>query len=493
MASSESTSQADAFRSIIQQDPGLPRDNPTTSFWQTPSHKLSSIQSAVLPTAADIAVIGSGITGASVVKTILETHDTAKVVVFEARTVCSGATGRNGGQLAVNAAETYIKRREAVGAEMAGKIIEFNFKTLEAMRKIAAQFSDGLTSAEDPEVTEVTKVRAFQDEEVFTRVKDGVAALESDHPSMRGVFTVLDKEECEKKYGVHGTVGGVLHPAGSVWPYRLVTNLFEALLTRYAPRLAIETNTPVTQVTYEPSTDAKYPYIVHTPRGPVRASQVAYCTNAYTSHLLENLRGILFPLRETMTVQELSPPITRSIPASWAIHYTPYVDQDTGHFADGLIYGMQSAKSGYYFFGGEKCPPENLISSDDTAIAETSVQFLQDQVLSLFGVDTDDSPARSTSKVISAWTGVMCFSADSMPLVGRLPAEITGREGAGEWFSGAYNGYGMPSAWLAGESLGLMMLGRTPREYLPEAYLISAERLKEKLSVERSMDFLQAD
>ncbi|KAL2840523.1 nucleotide-binding domain-containing protein [Aspergillus pseudoustus] len=479
-------SEGDSFRSIIQQDPGLPRDNPTTSFWQTPPHKLSSAQSAELPTVTDIAIIGSGITGASVVKTILENHDTAQVVVFEARTVCSGATGRNGGQLAINAAETYIKRREALGAKMAGKIVKFNLKTLEAMREIAAQFSEGLSQAQDPEVTEVTKVRAFNDEETFRSMREGIAALESDHPDMRGVYTVLDKEACEKDYGVHGSVGGVVHPAGSVWPYRMVTNLLDAFLRRYSSRLAIENNTPVTEVVYEPSTDAKYPYIVHTPRGCVRASQVAYCTNAYTGHLLPKIRGILFPLKETMTVQELSPPMIWPIPASWAIHYTPFVDGDTGHYADGLIYGMQSPNSGYYFFGGEKCPPENLISSDDTALAGTSVQFLQDQLLSLFGLDT------GRSKVVSSWTGVMCFSSDLLPLVGRLPSDLTGRSGSGEWLCGAYNGYGMPCAWLAGESLGLMILGKTPRDYLPEAYLISERRLKETLSVERSMGFLNA-
>jgi glycine/D-amino acid oxidase-like deaminating enzyme len=187
------------MRALIEQDPGLPRTNPTTAYWQNPPHKLSNIQSASLPSKTDIAVIGSGITGASVTKTIFDNHPTAKVTVFEARTICSGATGRNGGQLAVNAAETYVKTREAVGAEMAGKIVRFNLKTLQAMREVARDFSGAdFPEAQDPEVTEVTKVRSFMDEESFCHVQDGVRELEADHPDLRGIYTVIDAETCQK-------------------------------------------------------------------------------------------------------------------------------------------------------------------------------------------------------------------------------------------------------------------------------------------------------
>jgi glycine/D-amino acid oxidase-like deaminating enzyme len=148
---------------------------------------------------------------------------------------------------------------------------------------------------------------------------------------------------------------------------------------------------------------------------------------------------------------------------------------------------MQSAKSGYYFFGGAKCAPDELISSDDTVLVDSSVQFMQESVASLFGREPSDS------KIISAWSGVMCFSSDSMPLVGRLPSELTSRAGRGEWICGAYNGYGMPSAWLAGESLALMMLGQSARDYLPEVFLMSEARLSQRLSVEKSLEFLNAD
>ncbi|PYI30069.1 nucleotide-binding domain-containing protein [Aspergillus indologenus CBS 114.80] len=469
---------------LIQQDPGLPRDNPTASYWQHIVHKLSNVQSASVPPTTDIAIIGSGITGASVAKTILEQHGTYRVTLFEARTICSGATGRNGGQLAINAAENYVRMKMAVGAEMAGKIIRFNIKTLEAMREIAQRFAH----AQDPELTDVVKLRAFKDGASFGAVCEGIKELERDHPSLKGVYTVLDAESCEKEHGVFGAVGGVLHAAGTVWPYRVVTNLLEALLSQYASRLAIETNTPVTQVDYKPSTDTQHSYILHSARGCTRATHVVYCTNGYTGHLLPNLRGILYPMKGTMTVQDwgatpLQP--TRGLKASWAIHYLPYRDPETGDVADGLIYGMQDPGTGWYFFGGEKAPVEELLSANDTTIGATSVRFLQESVSSL--LDRSGGTVDSGNTVVSSWSGIMGFSSDGLPLVGRLPSTLTNRDGNGEWFCGAFNGYGMPSAWLAGESLGLMIVGQAPREYLPEAFLISEERLRERLSVEQSM------
>lgn len=43
-------------------------------------------------------IVGSGITGTSVAKHLLEGQPDARVTIVEARTLCSGATGRNGGQ-----------------------------------------------------------------------------------------------------------------------------------------------------------------------------------------------------------------------------------------------------------------------------------------------------------------------------------------------------------------------------------------------------------
>ena len=94
---------------------------------------------------------------------------------------------------------------------------------------------------------------------------------------------------------------------------------------------------------------------------------------------------------------------------------------------------------------------------------------------SVWSPESCESPA--VSHVIRKWTGVMGFTADFFPLVGRLPREATGREGDGEWISAGFNGYGMAIAWLCGKHVADKIFKRPDDRVLPEVYVVSAERL----------------
>jgi monoamine oxidase len=74
----------------------LPVPFPTQSYWQTPPHRLASYRSP-FPETADVVIIGSGITGVSIARNLLELAPSLTLVIIEARQLCSGATGRNGG------------------------------------------------------------------------------------------------------------------------------------------------------------------------------------------------------------------------------------------------------------------------------------------------------------------------------------------------------------------------------------------------------------
>lgn len=77
--------------------PGLPRSNPTISYWQDPPDAIADLRTTEeLPNEADYVIIGSGISGASIAWNLLQRKPNATVVLLEARTTCSGATGRNG-------------------------------------------------------------------------------------------------------------------------------------------------------------------------------------------------------------------------------------------------------------------------------------------------------------------------------------------------------------------------------------------------------------
>jgi glycine/D-amino acid oxidase-like deaminating enzyme len=260
------------------------------------------------------------------------------------------------------------------------------------------------------------------------------------------------------------------------------------MLERFPSRLAVEANTPVVEVDYQPETEGNFSYLVQTGRGTVRCKKVVYCTNAYTGRLLPALRGLLFPLKGTMTVQDLGVAVDNTAPStSWAIHYAPFEEKD-GTLADGLIYGIQNSRTGQYFFGGEKTAVSDMLSTDDTFVSQSSVAFLQDSLRTLFVQDSESET--TASDLVASWSGIMCFSSDGMPLVGRLSESVTGRKGSEEWLCCAYSGYGMPVAWLAGENLAAMILDKPLHEHFPESYLITEKRLRDKLSLQKSVEHL---
>lgn len=88
----------------IRRSPGVPIKDPCASYWTLPPSPISrhgADGNAALPEYADIVIIGSGITGTSFARTVLDQHalhcmngNPVRVLMLEARDVCSGATGR---------------------------------------------------------------------------------------------------------------------------------------------------------------------------------------------------------------------------------------------------------------------------------------------------------------------------------------------------------------------------------------------------------------
>lgn len=78
----------------------LPVENPTDSYWLSEPHHLADYcSSEKVPEDVDIAIIGTGLSGVATAYHILKNAEgprIPKVVLFEARQACSGATGRNG-------------------------------------------------------------------------------------------------------------------------------------------------------------------------------------------------------------------------------------------------------------------------------------------------------------------------------------------------------------------------------------------------------------
>ncbi|KAF4334208.1 FAD dependent oxidoreductase superfamily [Fusarium beomiforme] len=180
----------------ILQDPGLPRQNPTVSAWQVPPHpSLASIQSGVLPEITDYAVIGSGITGCSVTKTLLEHPATADshITVLEARTLVSGATGRNGGHLVTASGHTFGPLAEQHGIEAAREITRFSLMNIEHLMKLVGALDPALQ--EECQIRDVLKVMAVGDEETWASAKNSVLSFQDNVPEHSNYHRIIERDQ----------------------------------------------------------------------------------------------------------------------------------------------------------------------------------------------------------------------------------------------------------------------------------------------------------
>ena len=89
----------EAVEARLKRSPGIPTASPnsatTEPFWMVPPAAVADYQTEAWPEQVDVVVIGSGITGTSVARALLDEHKAGlKVLMLEARAACSGATGR---------------------------------------------------------------------------------------------------------------------------------------------------------------------------------------------------------------------------------------------------------------------------------------------------------------------------------------------------------------------------------------------------------------
>lgn len=184
------------YNTLIE-DPALPVANPTTSYWQTPPHEeLLGVQSPQLPSSCDIAVIGSGISACSTIRELLVGGFAGKIVVLEARELCSGATGRNGGRIHVHAMKDYDRFRRLFGDAAAEKIVRFQMMHREAIEEVVKT----LRPAHQKRVAlrDTESVAAVFSEAKLEQTKTMLANFEAAFPDCVGQWRLASTEEAQQ-------------------------------------------------------------------------------------------------------------------------------------------------------------------------------------------------------------------------------------------------------------------------------------------------------
>jgi glycine/D-amino acid oxidase-like deaminating enzyme len=158
---------------------------------------VGSIQSATLPEEVDNIVIGSGIAGLGAARTLLDSPEAGRqtVTVLEARNLCSGATGRNGGQLTRVPPTLYPFLSEYFGTEQAKKIFRYTVQGLEEMKALAT--GQGADVETESRYQPLEKFFAYYDEQSWRETVEGVEHYERENPEDKGIYNLVSKQECD--------------------------------------------------------------------------------------------------------------------------------------------------------------------------------------------------------------------------------------------------------------------------------------------------------
>jgi gamma-glutamylputrescine oxidase len=324
------------------------------SWWL--AEEASALRSPRLDDPVDVAVVGAGVTGCSCALTLA--RGGLRVRIYEARTVASGASGRNGGFALRGGAPPYDRARAQLGVERAQALWAFTERALVWMAELAGD--------------------AFRPEGSLRLATDAGerAELEAEFAALRAEGFAAEWLDDLPEPLAGRFFGAIRHPPdGALQPARWVRRLAARAAEAGAE---IREHTRVEDVETLP------------------AERVVVATDGYGGELLPELAEIVSPVRGQVIVTEPLP--ERLFPCP---HYS----------RRGYDYWHQPPDC-RLVLGGRR---DTALEAELTAEEATSPQIqaaLESFARELAGF----APA-----VEARWAGIWGRTPDEYPLVGPLP------------------------------------------------------------------------
>jgi hypothetical protein len=209
-----------AFKPVLERiraSPGLPVPNPTTPFWaqNPPFPALVNIggntrffaDEAEDGRVLDVVIIGSGMTGAGAAWGLLKGNAKGgssaalcpmpRVLMLEARSICSGATGRNGGHIKGEPYDSFHNLRQKYGVDRAREILRFRRGHVNIL---AGLQEATLPEFEKAEIRKVETLDLFTEKETWEEAKERVELLRrvEEMDDIAGKVGVWEGEEMRK-------------------------------------------------------------------------------------------------------------------------------------------------------------------------------------------------------------------------------------------------------------------------------------------------------
>ncbi|CAG8264736.1 unnamed protein product [Penicillium olsonii] len=375
------------------------------------------------PENADVVIIGSGITGAAAAFRLSESRPDLTVALFEARGLCTGATGRNGGHIGRPEAHDMIRLSETFGVEEALRLRH----TGKMNREMMIDTIERLEATEEVELSVKGTLVVFENEEERQEFVNDLKCAKEHGLDTEGYLVetdwILKKVAIDPSTAQHG--GAYLERSGTIYPRKFVALLLEKALERMK-KFTLHPYTPVSGVLCDPDV-ADYQYTVVSTKGKTRAKTVLHATNAYASHILPSMSendGVFGCKAHMLGVQ-------------------PNLQDTAIQLEGGFGYAsfwhwiLQRPNKGPYLHGFATA--EMVGDFNDTITLETTHPARKEMLSFLRKAFPHSFSDQTCEKDVTYdWTGIQGFTMTGCSIVGRPVATHRG-----EFVSVGHNGEGM--------------------------------------------------
>lgn len=381
----------------------------TVSHWQKTISPRRIVE-------CDVCVIGGGVAGACAALWLSRFAPQLKVAIVEARSIGSGASGRNAGMILAGLSDHYDLMVTQFGREQAREIWNV---TLEHQRHLR-EFLEKSKTVVDFENCGSWRL-AFEPDE-RRNLERSATLLKEDG------FDCVYRADDPLKRGFHGALG--IEGDAGVHPLRLVRAIVEA------SGAEVFTDCEVSRIDNVAGDTVR----VETNEFDFCAGRVVVALNAYAPLVDENFRWFVAPHRAQVLLT--APLASRIVDRMVYAHH-------------GYIYFRQ-LRDGRFLLGGWR----HAFAADEACYTDdvtTDVQGALERFMH------ERFPETRDVKVEARWAGIMGFSPDGLPCVGSIHDERV-------MFAGGFTGHGFGLAFevmrraieslLHGKSAGIFDIGR---------------------------------